>query len=323
MATTLQPTMNLGRVGIWTGQLDSQPAAKAQETVAELESLGYPTVWYPESRGRESFVHGAILLAATRRLILATGITNLYGRDPVAMSAAQRALAEAYPNRFLLGIGVSHAPTVEGIRGHTYERPLATMRAYLDAMDTAPYGSAPPPTEPPRVLAALGPKMLELSAERCWGAHPYFVPVEHTAFAREVLGEGPLLAPELAVVLETNPDRAREIARVHTRVYLNLTNYTNNLRRLGFDDADLADGGSDRLVDAIVAWGDVDAIVARVKAHLDAGADHVCVQVLLPQLSHQATVTHTVPDTTIPRGVAPVPLPNREWRELAPALLSL
>lgn len=315
--------MTIGKVGIWTGQLDSQPAARAQEVVAELESLGYPTVWYPESRGRESFVQGAVLLAATRRLVLATGITNLYGRDPVAMAAAQRALAEAYPNRFLLGIGVSHAPTVEGIRGHRYERPLATMREYLDAMDRAPYAAAPPTSEPPRVLAALGPKMLQLSAERAWGAHPYFVPVEHTALARQVMGEGPLLAPEQAIVLETNPDRARQIARVHTRVYLNLVNYTNNLRRLGFDEHDLADAGSDRLVDAVVAWGDVEAIVARVRAHLEAGADHVCVQVLLPQLSHQAVVSRTVPGTTIPRGVEPVPLPEREWRELAPALLAL
>src|SRR5919198_2296201 len=199
--------MEIGKVGVWRGQLDSQPARKAQEAVAELEELGYGAVWIPEGRGRESFTNSALLLAATRRIVVATGITNLYGRDPVAMVGAQLTLAEAFPERFLLGIGVSHQPTVEGVRGHRYERPVATMRAYLDAMDAAPFGAAPPPSEPPRVLAALGPRMLKLSAERSWGAHPYFVPVEHTALARKVLGQGPLLAPEQAVVLERDPGR--------------------------------------------------------------------------------------------------------------------
>lgn len=316
--------LQLGKVGIWTGQLDSQPAAKAREVVAELEELGYPTLWIPESRGRESFTHASLLLGATRRLIVATGITNLYGRDPMAMAAAQRTLAEAYPGRFLLGIGVSHAPMVEGLRGHRYERPVATMRAYLQAMDEAIFMAAPPPTEPPRVLAALGPRMLRLAAELAWGAHPYFVPVEHTAMARQTLGPGPLLAPEQAVVLETDPDRARDIARRHTAYYLRLANYANNLRRLGYTEEDLANGGSNRLVDALVAWGTVDTILDRIRAHLDAGADHVSVQVLLPQMPQQAVVRVTAPGRPdIPRGVEPVPLPEREWRELAPALLAL
>jgi probable F420-dependent oxidoreductase len=314
----------IGRVGIWTGQLDSQPAAKTREVVAELEDLGYPTIWLPESRGRESFAHAGLLLAATRRLVVATGITNMYGRDPMAMAAAQRTLAEAYPDRFLLGIGVSHAPTVEGLRGHRYDRPVAAMRAYLDAMDAAPFWAAPPAAEPPRVLAALGPRMLRLAAERARGAHPYFVPVEHTALARDVLGSGPLLAPEQAVVLETDPRRAREVARAHTSYYLGLTNYANNLRRLGFAEDDLANGGSDRLVDAIVAWGEAASIVQRVREHFDAGADHVSIQVLLERMPQQAVVRRTAPgDGSVPRGVDPVPLPEREWRELAPALLAL
>jgi probable F420-dependent oxidoreductase len=310
--------MGLGKIGIWTNRLDSQPAARAQEAAAEIEELGYGALWFPEARARESFTHAGLLLAGTRRIVLATGITNLYGRDPMAMMAAQRTLAEAYPDRFLLGIGVSHAPMVEKLRGHRYERPLAAMRAYLDAMDAAPFLAAPPAAEPPRVLAALGPKMLQLAAERSAGAHPYFVPVEHTAEARKVMGEGPVLAPEQAVVLERDPSRAREIARGHTAYYVGLDNYANNLRRLGFSEDDLANGGSDRLVDAIVAWGDLDTVAARVRAHLDAGADHVSVQVLDDAPSPQAQAGA---DGRMPRGVPPMPIPESQWRELASALL--
>ncbi len=300
--------MDIGRVGIWTSLLDTQPSARAQEAVAVLEDLGYPAIWFPESRGRESFTHASLLLAGTRRIVVATGITNMWARDAMAMMGAHRTLTEAFPDRFLLGIGVSHAPTVEHLRGHRYEKPLAAMRAYLDAMDAAPFLAAGPSTEPVRVLAALGPKMLELAARRSAGAHPYFVPVEHTALAREVLGERPLLAPEQAVVLERDPSTAREIARLHTVRYLQLDNYANNLRRLGYGDDDLRNGGSDRLVDAIVAWGDLDAVAGRVQAHLDAGADHVSVQVLVP---------------APPRPTDPVSLPLGGWRELAPALLAL
>ena len=291
--------MEIGRVGIWT-RLDSQPSAQGREAVAELDALGYGAVWFPESRGRESFTQAAVLLAATRRMVVATGITNMWGRDPMAMAAAQKTLAEAYPDRFLLGIGVSHAPMVERLRGHRYERPLANMRAYLDAIDAAPFAAVAPESEPPRVLAALGPKMLELARDRAIGAHPYFTPVEHTAFARRVLGAGPLLAPEQAVVLETDPGQARAIARTHMATYLALPNYTNNLRRLGYGEDDLSNGGSDRLVDALVAWGGIEAAAQRVQAHLDAGADHVCVQVLTDD---------------------PAALPRQAWRDLAPALL--
>jgi probable F420-dependent oxidoreductase len=292
--------MDIGRIGIWTFDFDRQPAARVREAAAEIESLGYDALWIPEAFGREVFTHAALLLDATRRITVATGIANIWARDAMAMAGAQKTLAEAHPGRFLLGIGVSHAPLVEGVRGHRYERPLTAMRDYLDAMDRAPYAAPPPDGELPRVIGALAPRMLALAAERAAGSHPYFVPVAHTRRAREILGPGRLLAPEQAVVLEPDADTARRIARAHMATYLGLPNYVNNLRRLGFGDADLAGGGSDRLVDAIVAWGDVEAIFARVQAHSNAGADHVAVQVL-----------HEEPDG----------LPIAQWRALAPVLL--
>lgn len=292
--------MHLGRVGLWTFQLDLQPASAAREAVAELEELGYPTVWLPEAVGREPFVNSALLLGATERMVVATGIASVWARDPMTMAAGHLTLNEAFAGRFLLGLGVSHQPMVDFVRGHHYEKPLSKMRSYLEAMDRAIYMAPRPAEEPRRVLAALGPKMLELAAAQALGAHPYFVPVEHTAFAREVLGEGPMLCPEQAVVLATDPTEARAAARLHMATYLTLPNYTNNLRRLGWGDHDLADGGSDKLVDAIVAWGDEDAIAARVRAHLDAGADHVCVQVLSADA---------------------VSLPMPQWRALAEPLL--
>lgn len=291
--------MNIGRVGIWTFALDLQPAAQAQAAAAEIESLGYGAIWIPEAMGREAFTNSAVLLAGTRRITVATGIANMWARDAMAMAGAQNTLAEAYPERFLLGIGVSHAPLV-GMRGHDYGKPLSAMRSYLDAMDSAPFMAVGPATPPKRVIAALAPKMLQLAAERAWGSHPYFVPPEHTAYARKTMGKGPLLAPEQAAVLETDATKAREVARGHMATYLGLPNYVNNLKRLGFTDEDIANGGSDRLVDAIVVWGTVDAVAKRVRAHHDAGADHVCVQVLDPD---------------------PRALPMRQWRELAPALL--
>jgi len=294
--------MHLGRVGLWTFQLDLQPAPAAQEAAAELESLGYGALWLPEAVGRDPLVNSMLLLSATQELTVATGIASVWARDAQAMASGQLTVAEAFPGRFLLGLGVSHQPMVDFVRGHHYDKPLSKMRAYLEAMDKVIYVAPRPEEEPRRVLAALGPKMLELAAATSLGAHPYFVPVEHTAFAREVLGEGPMLCPEQAVVLDTDPDQARAAARQHMATYLGLPNYTNNLRRLGWGDDDLGDGGSDALVDAIVAWGDEDAIVARVQAHLDAGADHVCVQVL----DRDATA-----------------LPMPQWRALAPALASL
>jgi probable F420-dependent oxidoreductase len=291
--------MDLGRTGLWTFQLDLQPASRMREAVAELEEMGWPTMWLPEAVGRESYTNAALVLGATDRMVVATGISSIWARDAMAMAAGQLTLCEAYPGRFLLGLGVSHQPMVDHLRGHRYQKPLALMREYLDAMDSVVYVSPRPEEEPRRVLAALGPKMLELAAQRSLGAHTYFVPVEHTPVARERLGEGPMLFVEQAVVLSTDPDEARSAARQHMSTYLNLPNYTNNLRRLGWTDDDLGNGASDRLVDAIVAWGDLDSVVARVAAHHELGADHVCVQVL---------------DTDA------TSLPMRQWGELATAL---
>ena len=268
----------LGPAGVWSFALQRLPAAEAGEASRQLESLGYPVVWIPESVGsKELFSHASILLAATERVVVASGIANIYARDPMAMANGTRALGEAYPGRFVLGVGVSHAPSVAR-RGGTYGRPVETMRAYLDAMEAAQYAGPEPDPPVPLVLAALGPRMLELAAERADGAHPYFVPVEHTPFARQRLGPEPFLVVEQTAVLTTDPSEGRRIGRAFARNYLGLPNYANNLRRLGWGDADLGGEGSDRLIDAVIAWGDVDAIVSRVKAHLDGGADHVCVQ---------------------------------------------
>ena len=260
-----QSSIQLGRIGIWTRQLEDQPAAKAQEAARELEELGYGALWFGEAIGREVLANAGSLLAATKRMVIATGIANIYARDAVAMACGQKTLAEAYPNRFLLGLGVSHIPLVEQLRGHRYEKPVATMRAYLDAMDQGalrvPFRL---PTKPPRVLAALGPKMLELSGERADGAHPYNVNPEHTAEARGILGPKPYLCPEQAVVLETDPEKARAIGRAFLGFYLTLPNYANNFLRLGFDEGDFKDGGSNRLIDAIIAWGDLNAIRNRI-----------------------------------------------------------
>jgi probable F420-dependent oxidoreductase len=286
----------LGRVGLWTFQLDVQPMNRAREAVAELEAIGYGAVWVPEAVGREPFANAALLLSATTELAVCTGIASLHARSAMTMQAGWKTLTEAFPERFLLGIGVSHQPMVEGVHGQNYgDKPYSTMVSYLDALDRGLYLAAPPTTPLHRVLAALGPKMLKLSADRGLGAHPYFVPVEHTPVAREALGPDALLAPEQAVVFETDRSAAHEVARRFMATYLRLPNYTNNLKRLGWTDADI-DGPSDALIDAIVAWGDDDAIRRRIAAHLDAGANHVCVQVL----PHQPTA-----------------LPMAEWKRLA------
>lgn len=275
-----QREMQLSRFGVWNFQLDVLPASRMQETAAELEELGYGALWFGEATGREALTKAGLLLAGTKRIVIATGIANMYGRDPVTMSAAQKTLAEAYPNRFLLGLGVSHIPLVEKLRGHQYDKPVPTMRAYLDAMDKAPYHAVPPASKLPRVLAALGPMMLKLSAERADGAHPYNTTPQHTAKARELLGPGPLLCPEQGVVLEKDSTKARGIARKFLQIYLGLPNYTNNWLRLGFEESDFSSGGSDKLIDAVIAWGDLKAVVNRIREHHTAGADHVCVQVL-------------------------------------------
>jgi probable F420-dependent oxidoreductase len=293
--------MELGKVGVWSGQLGVMPAVEVRKTVPEIEALGLRALWFPESVTKEAFSQAAILLTASREMAVATGIANVWARDTTAMANGARTLAEAFPDRFLLGIGVSHAPSAAR-RGHDYRRPLTVMRDYLTGMDGAAYAGPQPASEAPVVLAALGPKMLDLAAQRTAGAHPYFVPVDHTEFARRVLGPGPLLAPEQAVVVTDDAREARAIARVHACHYLALDNYRNNLLRLGWSDEDVAGDGSDELIDGVVAWGSIDDIQARVAAHLEAGADHVCVQVL-----------NGLPDR----------FALDELRRLAPALLEL
>ena len=270
---------SLGKLGLWTFQLDMKPMREAQQYAAQIEALGFRAVWVPEAVGREPFASTSLLLSATEKLIMATGIASLHARSAMTMQAGWKTVTEAFPDRFLLGIGVSHQPAVEGFHGANYGKPYTNMVNYLDAMDRGLYFAAQPTTPPARCLAALGPKMLKLAAERTLGAHPYFVPVEHTPIARAALGPDALLAPEQAVVFSTDANEARAVARGFMKTYLGLPNYTNNLRRLGWSEDDIA-GPSDRLVDAIVAWGTLDDIHARIKAHLDGGADHVCVQVL-------------------------------------------
>lgn len=269
--------MDFGRLGVWTW-IDTMRAGEVADFAARIEELGYSMLWIPEAVGREPFSILGYLAARTSKLMLATGIANIYARDAMTMRAIQHTLAEASGGRFVLGLGVSHAPMVTGIRGHEYGKPVTTMRNYLGSMEKALYLGPKAEEEAPVVLAALRPNMLRLAAEKTRGAHPYFVPPEHTARAREILGEGPILAPEQKVLLETDASRAREIARANMKTYLALPNYQNSLRWLGYGDDDLADGGSDRLVDAIVAWGDEKAIAERIQAHHDAGADHVCIQ---------------------------------------------
>src|SRR5271169_1321160 len=266
--------MRLGQIGIWSGAFRAE-GAEVAEAARELEDLGYGALWVPGGLGGDVFGACSHLLTATGHVTVATGILNIWAHEPADVAESVRELGATFPDRFLLGLGVSHAPLVEHIGG-TYDRPLEKMVRYLDDLDRAPTPVAPAQ----RALAALGPRMLELARDRTAGAHPYLVTPEHTRFARSVLGVGPLLAPEVKVVLERDPAAARAVARTHLAIYMGLPNYTNNLKRFGFADSDFADGGSDRLVDAVVAWGDVASVAARVREHLDAGADHVCVQLL-------------------------------------------
>jgi probable F420-dependent oxidoreductase len=271
--------MPLNHLGVWAG-IDSLSAPEAAAFASRVEAWGYGALWMPEAVGREVFSAAAWLLAGTHTLIVASGIANIYARDAFSAAAAQKGLNEQSGGRFLLGLGVSHIPLVEGVRQHQYGKPVATMRAYLEAMARSPYKATPPATAPKTVLAALGPKMLELSAELADGAHPYNVPPEHTREARALLGPGKLLCVEQAAILETNPAAARALARQFLAVYLGLPNYVNNWKRLGYEDADVAGGGSDRLIDAVIVWGDEKTIRARIEAHWQAGADHVCVQAI-------------------------------------------
>jgi probable F420-dependent oxidoreductase len=275
-------------------------APELRRAVAEVEEMGFGAIWVGEYLAREVFAACAIILAATVQIKVATGIANIWARDPTAMMNGGRALAEAWPNRFVLGLGVSHARLVSD-RGHQYERPFTAMRAYLDQMEKVPY-RAPEPNPPlPIVLGALGPKMLQLARERAAGAHPYFVPVEHTRQARDILGPDRLLAPETAVVFAKTRGAARVPGDIYMRTYLALPNYRQNLVRLGWSDDELTPPGSDRLFDAVVAWGDDQEIASKLRRHYEAGADQVAVSVLTPTTDRA---------------------PTADLRRLAPLLLS-
>jgi probable F420-dependent oxidoreductase len=286
--------VELGRIGVWSGLLRTGDEGASREAAAELEELGYTTIWFPGGAERELHASAERLLAATRRVVVATGILNIWAYEPERAAREHAELARAYPDRFLLGLGVGHATTVEANLGRAYVRPYSAMTAFLDGLDAA----QPPVASSARCLAALGPRMLELARDRALGAHPYLVDPNHTAMARELLGPQALLAPEQMVVLSEDAAHARAVARATLTRYATLPNYTNNYLRIGYEEADLADGGSDRLVDGIIAWGDEEVIAARVKEHFDAGADHVCVQVLTDE---------------------PATFPYAEWRRLASA----
>lgn len=276
----------LGRIGLWTGSLEGLTPAAIPDVLGELDDQGWGSLWFGEAVGREAFTAAQLYLGATRRMAIGTGIANIYGRDASAAGAAARTIKAMHPGRFVLGLGVSHAPLVERHRGHHYGRPLSAMREYLDALDRTQPMAAGEDTMPPVVLAALGPRMLELSRDRTAGAHPYLTLPEHTARAREILGgtadDGPALVVEHAAVVAEGVDDDevwRSRAHDHLNVYTGLPNYRNSWTRQGFDESDYVRGGSDRLKHAMVTRG-VEATRARVQEHLDAGASTVLVQVL-------------------------------------------
>jgi probable F420-dependent oxidoreductase len=268
--------------GVWVGRLALEPAAVSHRVAKQLEEAGAGVLWISEAFGKEALAHAASLLAVTERVVVATGIASVWSRDAVAAVNGARTLEDAYPGRFVLGLGVSHAPLVRR-RGGAYASPIAAMRGYLDALEAAIWMGPEVPT-PPVLLAALGDGMLRLAAERADGAHPYLVTPEHTARARSILGPDLFLAPEQAVALTDDEGAARSLARQHLEVYLGLDNYRRSLRRQGFTEEDLADGGSDRLLDGLVAWGSPGAVVERLRAHRAAGADHVAVQLLTEEV---------------------------------------
>ena len=269
--------MELSKTGVWFFT-DRQSAKDAAATAQRIEALGYSALWIPETVGRDPFSHAAWLLANTEQLVVATGIANIYHREPGVTMQAQKTLAEQSGNRFLLGLGVSHKPLVEGLRGLNYGAPVATMRDYLVKMAAAPYSAIQPTEPPPIVIAALGPRMLALAAEATAGAHPYFTSPAHTRMAREILGPDKWLCVEQKVVLETDPAKARTLARGTAATYQALPNYRNNWRRMGLTEQDIDGDGSDAFIDATFAWGDAAAIRARIDEHLEAGASHVCIQ---------------------------------------------
>jgi probable F420-dependent oxidoreductase len=265
--------MQLGRLGVWY-PVDRLAAPELREFVQQGERLGYDTLWYPESRGYESFSVAAFMLGATTKLKIGSSIASIYARDAFTAQRGLVTLGALYGGRFILGLGVSHLPMVEGVRGHVYEKPVPAMRAYLDGIVKGQTGA----DEWPIAIAALGPHMLALAAARTRGALPYNVTPRHTAEAKRVLGASKWLAVEQKVSLETNPLRARALGRKELERYMRLDNYRNNWLRIGFTEQDLANGGSDRFIDAMMLWGEPDTVKRGLRAHFDAGATHVCLQ---------------------------------------------
>ncbi len=268
--------MRVGKLGIWYF-FDNASSTDAAASAKRMEELGYDTLWLPETVGKNPFVLAAWLLANTTTLKLATGIANIYHREPTVSRALQYTLGEQSADRFMMAIGVSHKPLVVGVRKLEYGPPVTTMRNYLEQMGTAPYNAIRHANDPLTLIAALGPKMLELAKTHTQGAHPYFTGPSHTKMAREILGDGPLLCVEQKVILETNAKKARELARPVAKIYNRLPNYRNNWLRMGLKEHDI-DNLSDRFIDETFAWGDVDALRERISQHMDAGADHVCIQ---------------------------------------------
>ena len=299
MAPWPEPLEKLrGTVGVWTMAHESLPPQKSGEIALELEELGYSALWIPEAWGREALTSASLLLSATSSLVVATGIANIWGRDAVTAANGAKTLTAAFNERFVLGLGVSHEPLVSRLRGHEYATPLRQMKEFLTAMDAAPMLAAEGKTRVARVLAALGPKMLELAATHADGAHPYLVTPEHTERARRILGDK-FLGVELSVVLGESREEFLRRAHAHLEIYTGLENYTNSWRRLGFGDEDFVRGGSTRLCEALVVHGDESAILAKINDHRQAGADHVCLQVLGSEISSP---------------------PFEAWRALAPAV---
>jgi len=290
--------MDIGKIGIWFF-LDAMPTAETVDFARKTEKLGYGALWIPEAVGREPFAHSAYLAAHTEKIVFATGIANIWARDAITMSAASKTLAEISNGRFLLGIGVSHKPLVSNLRGHSYDKPYSYMKEYLPKMKSALYRAPMPKEEVPVVIAALHPKMLQLAAAETSGTHTYFVPPEHTAKARAAIGSKPWICAAQAVILESDAAKARAMARTYMKTYVpRLPNYTNNLKALGWKDADFENGCSDALVDAIVAWGTETKIRDRIDAHLKAGATHVCI---LPLRSDN----ESLPDPRVMEALAP------------------
>ena len=290
--------MDITKHGVWFFY-DGMTARQSADFARLVEKLGYGALWIPEAEGREPFAHAAFMAARTERLVFATGIANIYARDPLTMAAAAKTVGELSDGRFLLGIGVSHKPLVASLRGHSYDKPYSYMREYLPKMKSALYRAPEPKERVPVVLAALHPKMLALCAAEADGTHTYFVPPEHTAKARAAIGPKPLICVEQAICVDTDAAKARKTAREYMKTYVpRLPNYTNALKSLGWEDKDFENGCSDRLVDTIVAWGTESQVRDRIEAHLKAGASHVCIQPL-------STANPLMPDERALQALAP------------------